>query len=95
MTDAVWSDVDGDGWDDLLVTHEWGPIKYYRNEQGRLVERTNEAGLSGRLGWWNCIAASDLDADGDTDYVVGNFGWNTKYHASESQPTLLYYGDFE
>jgi hypothetical protein len=27
VTSAVWSDVNGDGWLDLLVTHEWGPVK--------------------------------------------------------------------
>lgn len=95
VTDAVWSDTDGDGWQDLLVTYEWGPVRLYKNNQGLLVDGTSEVGLSGRLGWWSSIAAGDLDADGDDDYVVGNYGWNTKYHASEAQPALLYYGDFE
>ena len=36
-----------------------------------------------------------MDGDGDVDYVVTNFGLNTKYHASPAKPTLLYYGDFE
>ena len=31
VTSAVWSDVDNDGWIDLLVAQEWGPIKYFRN----------------------------------------------------------------
>ncbi|MFT4638815.1 MAG: hypothetical protein ACI8T1_002138, partial [Verrucomicrobiales bacterium] len=40
VTSALWSDVNGDGWLDLLVTHEWGPVKLYQNVQGKLVERT-------------------------------------------------------
>ncbi|MEZ6119085.1 MAG: CRTAC1 family protein [Pirellulaceae bacterium] len=47
-----------------------------------------------RLGW-NGITAGDLDEDGDIDYVVTNFGLNTKYHASAQHPALLYYGDFD
>ena len=95
VTGAVWSDADGDGWLDLLVTHEWGPVKLYRNHEGRLVDETQPAGLADRLGWWNSIAARDLDADGDVDYVVTNFGLNTKYHASKEKPTVIYYGDFD
>ena len=96
VTSALWSDADGDGFLDLLVTHEWGPVKLYHNEQGAgLTDQTVHAGLSNRLGWWNGIAGSDLDHDGDVDYVVTNFGLNTKYHVSMDQPTLLYYGDFD
>ncbi len=99
VTSAVWSDADNDGWIDLLVSHDWGPVKYFRNESNdgsrTLVDRTNEAGLSDRLGWWNGIAARDLDNDGDIDYVVTNFGLNTTYHPSRDKPELLYYGDFD
>jgi hypothetical protein len=95
VTGAVWSDVDNDGWIDLLVAQEWGPIKYFRNDEGKLVDKTADAGLSEVLGWWNGITAVDVDNDGDMDYAVTNFGLNTKYHASAEKPTLLYYGDFE
>ncbi len=95
VTGAVWSDVDNDGWVDLVVTHEWGPVKLYRNNEGRLEDQTAAAGLGGKTGWFNSIAGGDFDNDGDMDFVVGNFGYNMKYHASDEQPTLLYYGDFE
>ena len=98
ITSALWSDADGDGWVDLLLTHEWGTVKLFKNDfatSKKLIEHTNNAGLDIRLGWYNSITGGDVDNDGDIDYVVTNFGLNTKYHASLSKPASLYYGDFE
>lgn len=96
VTSALWSDADGDGWLDLLVTHEWGPVKLFRNRAGKSLEdATAAAGLDAWTGWWNGIAGRDLDGDGDIDYVVTNIGLNTKYHATPEAPELLYYADFD
>jgi enediyne biosynthesis protein E4 len=95
VTSALWSDADNDGWLDLLVTHEWGPVKIFRNSKGTLTDVTATSGIAKFTGWWNSITGSDVDGDGDIDYAVGNFGLNTKYHASIGHPTLLYYGDVE
>ena len=95
VTAALWSDADDDGWCDLWVTHEWGPVKLWRNRQGHFEDRTADTGLASLTGWWNGIAGRDLDGDQDIDYVVTNFGLNTKYHASVATPAMLYYGDFE
>lgn len=95
VTAALFSDANNDGWIDLLVTHDWGPVKCFLNSNGNLVDRTEASSLAARLGWWNSIAGGDVDNDGDIDYAVTNFGLNTKYHASPENPSLLYYGDFE
>jgi hypothetical protein len=95
VTGALWSDADQDGWVDLLVATEWGPIKLFRNQQARLVDATGQADLADRMGWWTGISAADVDHDRDMDYVVTNFGLNTKYHASADRPQVLYYGDFD
>lgn len=95
VTSALWSDVDGDSWLDLLVTHEWGPVKVFQNRGGILAEVTSTTGIARHLGWWNSITGADIDGDGDIDYAVGNFGLNTKYHASMEHPALLYYGDMD
>lgn len=94
VTSALWSDADGDGWLDLLITHEWGPVKFFHNDQGTLIDRTEPAGLADLTGWWNGITGRDIDNDGDIDYAVSNFGLNTKYHPSTEKPISLYYGDF-
>jgi len=95
VTGALWSDADGDGWVDLLTTNEWGPVRLFKNEQGVLREVTAAAGLDSLLGWWTGISPGDFDHDGDIDYVVTNFGLNTKYHASPKAPELIYYGDLD
>ena len=94
VTSACWTDVDDDGWIDLLVTHEWGAVGLWMNREGRLVESTEAAGLAEHTGWFNGIASRDLDGDGDIDFVVTNVGLNTKYHASPEHPTQIYFGKF-
>lgn len=96
VTGALWSDANGDGKLDLLVTCEWGPVKFFANIGNRLEERTQNAGLAERTGWWNAITGADVDHDGDIDYLVMNVGLNTKYGvATKSKPAVLYYGDME
>jgi hypothetical protein len=95
VTDACWVDADGDGWLELVLTTDWGPVRLYSNQQGQLVERTAEAGLAERLGWWLALAPGDLDGDGDLDFAVTNFGRNTPYVASAQEPLELLYGDVE
>ena len=34
---AVFSDLNGDGWPDLVLAVEWGPIRIFRNDHGKLV----------------------------------------------------------
>ena len=94
VTSAVWSDANQDGWVDLVVTHEWGSVKLFTNSRGKLSDQTESSGLSQYKGWWNGIAARDLDNDGDIDYVATNFGLNTKYRASHKKPVYVYFGDY-
>lgn len=95
VTGGLWSDIDGDGWLDLLVTTEWGPIRLFHNNAGTLHDATASAGLAAHTGWWNGIVGRDLDGDGDIDYVATNFGENTRYHAAPDKPLVLFYGDFQ
>ena len=94
VTSALWSDANGDGWIDLLLSIEWGPVRIFINNEGKLKETTQDSGLKEYSGWWNGLAGRDLDGDGDIDYVATNFGLNTKYHPSKKKPSRIYYGTF-
>ena len=95
VTGALWSDIDNDGWLDLLTTHEWGPVRIWKNKEGLLADNTRSSGTDQLLGWWTSIAGADIDRDGDIDYAVGNLGLNTKYHASPARPWIAYSGDVD
>ena len=96
VTGAIWSDANGDGWQDLLLTAEWGPLKLFTNTNGKLAETTSEAGLDAVTGWWRGgISAADVNGDGQMDYIVANMGLNTKYKPpTVDHPQLTYYYDF-
>jgi hypothetical protein len=80
---------------DLLVVGEWMPITFFRNEDGHLQNVTQQMGLPKTAGWWNSLAAGDFDRDGDTEYVAGNLGRNTRYRASPEDPLRVHATDFD
>ncbi len=92
---AVWTDIDQDGWLDLLVTGEWMSIKLFKNQQGTLIDQTADYQLDAHVGWWNSILPGDFDNDGDMDYIIGNLGLNTRYQASPEKPATLLAADID
>ncbi len=94
VTDALWTDYDNDGWTDLLLVGEFMPITFFKNEGGKI--QNSQFTIPNSEGWWNSINAADFDNDGDTDYVLGNLGLNTRYRdVSEKEPLCVYGKDFD
>ena len=95
ISDALWTDFNGDYWPDLILAGEWMPIRFFENKNGTLHEITDSSGIQDNSGWWNSLAAADLDNDGDTDYVAGNFGKNIYFKADKETPVRLYAKDLD
>jgi hypothetical protein len=95
VTDAVFTDINGDDKLDLVVVGEWMPVRVFKNNGNKFEDITDQAGLSEETGWWNCVISADFDNDGDMDLVAGNLGLNCRYRASMEHPFEIYNKDFD
>ena len=95
VTSASWTDIDNDGWTDLIVVGEWMPITVFRNNQGTFENVTKKLNLEDTTGWWFGLKEGDFDGDGDMDFIVGNLGLNYKYKANQTETFDIYFNDFD
>ncbi|WP_435625357.1 VCBS repeat-containing protein [Flagellimonas sp.] len=100
VKDAIWQDLDDDGWDDLIIIGDWMPIEIYRNHSGNLKKWEGTFfDISGEKretnGWWRTIEMADFDNDGDPDFLVGNQGLNNFINPDKTHPIYIYTKDFD
>lgn len=94
VCDAVWTDFDNDGKQDLIVTGEWMPLTFLKNDGKKFINITAASGIQNIKGCWTSITSGDFDNDGDMDYVAGNLGLNSFFKATDKEPVRIYAGDF-
>jgi enediyne biosynthesis protein E4 len=95
VTDAVFTDFNKDGNTDLVVVGEWMKPSFFANKNGRFTNVTETVLPEKSNGLWQSIQPFDIDQDGDLDYLVGNWGVNTKFKASPAFPMKMYFDDFD
>ncbi len=95
VTDAVFTDVDSDKDEDLIIVGEWMTITVLTNDGGKFKNTSEKYGLQDTRGLWWSITATDLDNDGDEDYIIGNLGKNNKFKATKEHPFKVYANDFD
>ncbi len=95
VTNANWVDFDNDNDLDLVVVGEWLPITLFKNNGQNLERLNNVPGLEKTNGWWNSIISTDVNEDGNIDFIAGNWGLNSKFKASENKPFTLFVNDFD
>jgi hypothetical protein len=95
VSGAIWTDLDGDGFPELVLTCEWGTVRVFANRAGDLVDATHAWGLDTQRGLWTGIAAGDFNNDGRMDLAVGNWGRNTAYEEAIGTELRLYHGPLD
>lgn len=93
VTGAVWADITGDQDKELVIVGEWMCPRIFSFRKDRFEEvKTN---LSNLYGWWQTVAAEDVNGDGKQDLLLGNIGENFYLHPDEKNPVKLWINDFD
>lgn len=91
VTSALFTDLNKDGWEDLVVSGEFMAVKVFMNNKGTF----KPADIPASTGLWQSLMAADVNNDGHTDLLAGNWGHNTKLWAGKNGPVKLYVKDFD
>jgi hypothetical protein len=90
-TSGAFTDVNQDGWMDLVVTGEWMPVKVFINNKGAF----QSSDIKQSTGLWQTLYPTDVNGDGHMDLLAGNWGLNTKLAAGKQGPLKLYVKNFD
>ncbi len=101
---AVFTDLDADGFPELVLACEWSPLRIFRNQRGHFTPwnppltgpalNPQPSTLNSLSGFWQGVTAADFDGDGRMDFVASNWGRNSPYQSAVRDGVRIFYGDF-
>ena len=93
VTGAVWADVAGNKEKELIIVGQWMAPRVFSFNKDHFDEVSTS--INDRYGWWQTVAATDLDGDGDQDLILGNIGENFYLRPEKEEPVKLFINDFD
>jgi hypothetical protein len=87
VTDAVWDSVNRSLW----VTGLWMPIIKTTFEQ----KKAKMQAMPNTEGWWSALALWDKSGNGERALLAGNWGLNSEFNPSPTEPAELFVSDFD
>ncbi|GAB3576198.1 VCBS repeat-containing protein [Spirosoma luteolum] len=93
IRDAAWSDLTGDGRNELVLVGDWMSPTVLALSGGQL--KPAPTGLENLHGFWGSVGIMDVDNDNRPDLVLGNIGSNFSLRASADKPLKLWISDFD
>ena len=95
INSIITTDFNNDGWQDFIAVGEWTPIGMFENKKGKFQRLLSKETALNTKGWWFKVKETDVNNDGNKDYIIGNVGRNIKFTASEDKPFKIYSNDFD
>jgi hypothetical protein len=107
VTGAAFADLDNDKDPDLILACDWGPLRIFKNDGGRLTAwnpsvsvsqlsaNSQPSTLNSFTGWWTAVATADFDRDGRTDILACNWGRNTQFQNHRTKPLEIVQTDLD
>jgi hypothetical protein len=93
ITAAVFAQLDGKGFPELVLTGEWMEPAIYTFQKGKFIPFTQFNGSYS--GWWQAVTAADLDQDGDMDLILGNNGANHYLRPTSDKPVKMWVNQYD
>lgn len=90
---ASTADLDGDGFEDLLLTGGRRSALYRNLGDGNFVNVTETSGLEPDLPGYSAALFVDLDADGDKDALIGHFQDGSYLYRNDSEGGTIRFTD--
>ncbi|MBM3845870.1 MAG: VCBS repeat-containing protein, partial [Verrucomicrobia bacterium] len=91
VTSGVASDLDRDGFPELVIAREWSSPMVWSRSEGRWNDISSRFGLEKHRGCWNSVTTGDFNGDGVPDILLGNLGGN---HRISARGERLLHGSF-
>jgi hypothetical protein len=92
---VIATDINNDGLEDFIAVGEWTHIGIFINENSVFKDISSKSELDKEKGWWYSITETDINNDGNKDYLIGNIGLNIKFKVNTNNPLRVYADDFD